>query len=234
VISLQAQGAGLTSKKYGRDQIGIPDSDAMAEEIFAETIDDAVLAGFVQAMTEPTPEAAGEAVDKASNYLDPLARIADLHGAPPPPHPGLNVGPGPGAAPGAPPAGGGGGMPVGPLGTGGGQVAAPAMMLPPGSPAPAGAGPQAAPPGAPPPPAAPGGGVTVQDALTAFAGVQLAGQAWLVGEIAATGSTKDAVEIAISDPSDKQPLQAAAPFPTMFHQVAGEPQEQSVPITPQQ
>jgi hypothetical protein len=34
IISLQAQGAGLTSKKHGREQIGIPDSDAMEEEIF--------------------------------------------------------------------------------------------------------------------------------------------------------------------------------------------------------
>lgn len=229
VISLQAQGAGLTSKKYGRDQIGIPDSDAMAEEIFAESIDDAVLAGIVQQMTEPTPEGADTAVNAAASYLDPLAQIAAAHGAPPPPHPGLAVGPGAGAAPQAPPGGApGGGMPIGPLGTGGGQVAAPAIKLPPGSPAPAGS--EAAPPGAPPPSAAPSGGVTVQDALSAFSSVQLAGKAWLVGEIAATGSTQDAVEVAVTDPSDKQALQAAASFPTIFHTVTGEPDEQSVPI----
>jgi hypothetical protein len=66
--------------------------------------------------------------------------------------------------------------------------------------------------------------------MQAFASVQLAGRAWLVGEIAATGSTADAVEIAVTDDADKAVLQAAASFPTVFHHVAGEPQEQSVEI----
>lgn len=226
VMSLQGIGAGLYSKQYGREQTGVVDNDAMSEQIFAEAIDDAVLAGIVQALTEPTPENAAAAVDKGAAYLDPQAAIAAAQGAPPAPHPGLAVGPGAGAAP--QPGGAGGGMPVANFPGASGAVAAPALNLPPGSPAPPGS--EAAPPGAPPPSAAPSGGVTVQDALTAFASVTLAGKAWLVGEIVAKGNTQDAVEIAISDPADKDALQAAATFPVVFHQVAGEPQEESVPI----
>lgn len=68
--------------------------------------------------------------------------------------------------------------------------------------------------------------------MTAFANVQLQGQAWLVGEIAATGQTTDTVEIAITDPADKQPLQQAATFPVVFHQVSGTPKEDNVEIEP--
>jgi hypothetical protein len=113
----------------------------------------------------------------------------------------------------------------------------PAMQMPPGSPppspigAPAAGSAAGAAPGSPAS-AAPAAGVTIQNALDAFKNVQLAGQAFLVGEIAATGSTADAVEIAITDPADKQPLSAAATFPVIFHTVAGEPSEQHVEITP--
>ena len=62
IISLQAQGAGYTSKKHGREQIGIPDSDAMEEEIFNEAIDAAVLGAIIQSLTDPDA-AAGEAGD---------------------------------------------------------------------------------------------------------------------------------------------------------------------------
>jgi hypothetical protein len=223
IISLQAQGAGLTSKKYGRDQIGIADSDAMAEEIFAEQIDDAVLGAIVQEMQNPTPDAAATAQTAVGAYLDPQTVVSAAMGVPPPPHPGLAVGPGAGAAP---------SPGVGPTSIPGGTgaVSAPALALPPGS----------APPGpsgvAPAPAAAPGGGtnqVTVQQALDAFQGVQLQGRAWLVGEIAATGSTADTVEIAVTDPADKPVLQSAAPFPVLFHQVKGEPAETAVEIVAQ-
>lgn len=223
VMSLQMIGAGLASKQYGRDQVGIPDSVAMDEEIFNETIDAAILGAYVQAMTEPTPEGAQTAQGSAGSYLEGLAVAAPTAAAPPAPHPLLAAPSGAGGAP-APPGGGGGQtFPGGP-----GGVTAPPLPLPQGaavSPSEVGA-----PSGAAASPAPASGGVTVQDATAAFASVQLQGKAWLVGQIAAEGQTSDAVEVAITDPADKQPLQQAATFPVVFHQVTGEPQEQSVPI----
>jgi hypothetical protein len=225
VMSLQGIGAGLYSKKYGREQTGVVDNEAMSEEIFAEAIDDAVLAGIVQAMTEPTPENASAATDAGAAYLDPQSAIAAAQGAPPPPHPGLSVGPGDTAAPQPGPQG---GLPVANFPGAQGSFSTPALKLPPGSPAP---DTQAAPSGAPPSSAAPSEGVTVQQALDAFQSVQLQGKAWLVGEIVAKGSTADAVEIAVSNPDDKQTLQSAAPFPVIFHQAPESgPQEDSVEI----
>jgi len=223
VMSLQMLGAGLSSKQYARDQVGIPDSVAMDEEIFGETIDQAVLQAIVQEMTDPTPQGADQAESKVGSYFEQVAAATPPTEAPPP-HPGLAVGPGSGAAP----TQGGAGNPFGSL-PGGGETMSPALKLPPGSPLPQ-AG--AAPPAAAAAPAPPSGGVTVQDAMTAFASVQLQGQAWLVGEIAATGQTSDTVEIAITDPADKQPLQQAATFPVVFHQVTGTPKEDNVEITP--
>lgn len=216
VMSLQMIGAGLASKQYGRDQVGIPDSVAMDEEIFNETIDGAILGAYVQALTEPTPEGGQVAQEKAGSYLEGLA-VASA--APPAPHPLLAAPVGGGGAPGP------GGPATFPGGTG--EVTAPPLPLPQGSPQPSEAG---APPGAAASPAPAGGGVTVQDAMQAFASVQLAGKAWLVGQIAAEGQTADAVEVAITDDADRQPLQAAATFPVVFHRTAGEPQEQSVEI----
>jgi hypothetical protein len=43
VIGLQLAGAGLVSKKWQRENVGIPDSEAMDEEIVLETIQDAAL-----------------------------------------------------------------------------------------------------------------------------------------------------------------------------------------------
>jgi len=235
VMSLQGIGAGLYSKKYGREQTGVVDNEAMSEEIFAEAIDDAVLAGIVQAMTEPTPENASAAVDASASYLDPQGAMVAA-GAPPAPHPGLSVGPGDTAAPqpGGPPPTGPGGASFGSNASntgdfpgGSGQFQSKPLRLPPGSPLPT----QAAPSGAPPPSAAPSGGVTVQQALDAFKSVQLQGKAWLVGEIVAKGSTADAVEIAVTNPDDKQALQSAATFPVIFHQAPDSgPQEDSVEI----
>ena len=90
--------------------------------------------------------------------------------------------------------------------------------------APSGAAPQA------PAGAAPTTGVTLQDALNVLGQVPLQGRAFLVGEIVATGQTNDAVEIAVTDDADRQPLQDAATFPTVFHTVAGEPREQFAEI----
>lgn len=221
VMSLQMIGAKLASRQYGRDQVGIPDSVAMDEEIFNETMDDAILGAYVQALTEPTPEGAQASEGKAGSYLEGLAVASVASAAPPPPHPLLAAPAGAGGAPGP-----GGGPATFPGGTG--EVTAPPLPLPQGSPQPSQAG--APPPGAAASPAPTGGGVTVQDAMQAFSNVQLAGRAWLVGQIAAEGQTSDAVEIAITDDADRQPLQQAATFPVVFHKTAGEPQEQSVEI----
>src|SRR2546430_10427815 len=43
VMGLQMGGAGLVSKQWQRNQVGIPDSEAMAEEIVGEVIEDAVI-----------------------------------------------------------------------------------------------------------------------------------------------------------------------------------------------
>lgn len=109
----------------------------------------------------------------------------------------------------------------------------PALQLPPGSPAPqSGAPPVAAPaPGGPTAPAA--GGVSVDQALAAFQGVQLQGRAWLVGEIVAKGSTSSPVEIAVNNADDQATLKQAAQFPVVFHRIGGEPSEDSVEINPQ-
>jgi hypothetical protein len=218
VMSLQMIGAGLASKQYGRDQVGIPDSVAMDEEIFNETIDGAILGAYVQALTEPTPEGGQVAQEKAGSYLEGLAVAASA--APPAPHPLLGA---PSGSAGVPvPGPGGSTFPGGP-----GGVSAPPLPLPQGAAVSSEAG---APSGAAAAPSPASGGVTVQDAMQAFASVQLAGRAWLVGQIAAEGQTSDAVEVAVTDDADRQPLQAAATFPVVFHRVAGEPQEESVEI----
>lgn len=218
VMALQAQGAGLVSKGWSREQIGISDSEAMNEEIVTEVIDDAVIGAIVQALqAEPTPENADQAVAQATSYIEAAPAPA--------PHPLLGIGGG--AAPGGP----GGGVPIGNFaGPGaGGQFKVPALPLPPGAPVPqAGAPPAAAP--AAPAGVAPAAGVTLQDALAAFQNIQLRGRAFLVGEIVAKGSTTDSVEIAVTDDADRQSLQDAARFPVAFHTVSGEPQEQFAEI----
>lgn len=222
VMALQAQGAGLVSKAHSRQQIGISDSEAMQEEIVGEVIDDAVIGALVQALQQdPSAENADRVDAQAVAYLSAHAPTTSPS---PPPHPLLGIGatPGPSA---------GGGPPVGNL-PGGGQVLTPAIQQPPGSPPPSPLGAPAASQGGAPgaPPAAPGG-VTVQAALDAFKTVTLAGQAFLVGEIVATGQTADAVEISVTDPADRQALSRAATFPVVFHVVAGEPSEDHVEIT---
>jgi hypothetical protein len=219
VMALQAQGAGLTSKGWGREQIGISDSEAMNEEIVTEVIDDAVIGAIVAALQQdPSPEAADVAVGKATSYIEatPLPAAA--------PHPLLALGAGP-------PAAGPGGQPIGNFaGPGaGGQFKVPALPLPAGAPVPQAGAPTQAAPGAPAV-AAPSAGVSLQDALAAFQNVQLQGKAYLIGEIVVKGSTADAVEIAVTDDVDRQPLQDAATFPVVFHTVDGEPKEQFAEI----
>jgi len=223
VMALQAQGAGLVSKSWSREQIGISDSQAMNEEIVSEVIDDAVIGAIVTHLqADPTPEAADAASAQATSYIEAIPVAAA-------PHPLLGIG-NP-SSPAGPGGSGAGGMPVGNFaGPGaGGQFKVPALPLPAGAPVPPVGAPSGAAPAAPAG-AAPSAGVSLQDALAAFQSVQLQGKAYLVGEIVATGSTADAVEVAVTDDADKQALQDAATFPTIFHTVAGEPNEQFAEI----
>jgi hypothetical protein len=228
VMWLQAKGGGLVSDRFIRNQIGVPDSEAMDEEILGEQLQQGVMQFLLSQLSDPSQ--AQQIEDQGIAYVE---GTKPQH-APPTPHPLLSVpgGPTAGGAPGGPPGGGSPGGP--PIATepGGGQFMSPALQLPPGSPAPqSGAPPTAAPaPGANAPAT---GGVSVDQALAAFQGVQLQGRAWLVGEIVAKGSTDGPVEIAVNNPDDQAALKQAAQFPVVFHRVSGQPQEQSAEINPQ-
>jgi len=226
VMWLQAKGGGLVSDRFIRNQIGVPDSEAMDEEILGEQIQQGVMQFFLSQLSDPTQ--APQIEEQGLAYIE---GTKPQH-APPTPHPLLSVpnGPTPGGAP--PPGAGQGGPPIANM-PGGGQLMSPALQLPPGSPAPQGGAPsQAAPaPGGPPAPST--GGVSIDQAMAAFQGVQLQGRAWLVGEIVTKGSTSGPVEIAVNNPADQAPLKQAASFPVVFHRVSGEPDEQSAEINAQ-
>jgi hypothetical protein len=230
VMGLQGLGGGIYSQRFVREQLGISDNDEMEEEILAEKLQQIVLETLAaQLQAEPTPEKEADIMQIATSFIEGTS-------VNPEPHPIIGaaaaaaVPGGPGPTPpdlaGAPPPGGqlgGGGMPIGQL-PGGGQFQTPAIALPAGSQTPPGQG------GPAPAPQGGAGGVTLQDAQSAFQGVQLQGQAWLAGEIVAKGQTQDPVDIFVTDDADRQPLQAAAQFPVAFHPTKGAPQEQSVEI----
>lgn len=125
VIGLQMAGGGLVSKKWQRQNAGIPDSDAMDEEMLDEAVEAAVVAAILgQLQQDPSSQNAEAIEQQAVGYIG-----GSTSGLPAPvPHPMLA--PAGGAAP-AP----GGGPPVGTL-PGGGQVISPALNQPPGSPPP--------------------------------------------------------------------------------------------------
>ncbi len=222
VMGLQGLGGGIWSKKYVREQQGVIDNDQMVEEIYGENIQDAVLGAYLGAFQQdPTPQNAESSEKQAVAFLAGQTATGAPVAAP---HPLLNMPTGHGAAAGV------GNAPA--TLSGGGQEVSPPLALPQGAPAPQSAAPlQAA---APAPggalPAAAAGGTTVQQALDAFKGVTLQGRAWLVGEIAAKGSTSGAVEVAVTEAADQAALRAAAQFPVLFHRVAGQPQEQAIEI----
>jgi len=126
VMWLQAKGGGLVSDRFIRNQIGVPDSEAMDEEILSEQIQQGVMQFYLQQLS--SPDTAGPTEDQAVAYIE---GTRPEH-APPVPHPLLSV---PQGVPGQP--GGPGGAPVATL-SGGGQEMSPALMLPPGSPPPQG------------------------------------------------------------------------------------------------
>jgi hypothetical protein len=203
IISLQAQGAGLTSKKHGREQIGIPDSDAMEEEIFNEQIDAAVLGAIVQSLTDPTYQGAEAANQQASEYL--AARPSQT-----PPMPTGPVAPGPMAPP--------------------SQIGAPASPggAAPTPPPPASAEAPAAPGAGGGTPV-----VTIDQAMSAVLAVQgIVGKVFLVGEIVVEGQTDDAVEISVTDAADRQTIKNSVQFEVAFQVIQGEPAEEYVEVTP--
>jgi hypothetical protein len=225
VMGLQGLGANLWSKEYVRNQLGIPDTQAMDEEILGERLQDIVVGAIEQELlAAPTPEAAQTATERGLAYLSGETMPTSLPsaGAPPPPVPGA-------APPGAAPTG--GGMPVANFPGGPGQFAAPALPLPEGAPAPG--GPAPAPEAAPAAEqvAAPEGVVSLDQAVQAIQALPVTGRVFLVGEIV-DGQTDDVVEIAVTEASDKQVIVDSAPFDVSFTTVTGEPRERFVEVTP--
>jgi hypothetical protein len=224
VMNLQALGANLISLQHAREQIGIPDSDAMAEQIQVEKIEQMVLDAIGQSLMAAgaTPEAGAEAEAAALAYMQGQTNFAP--GNPPAP-----------ALPAQAGAQGGGGFPVGPFpGGGSGQVFAPPLALPPGAPVPAPA-PGNAPQGNTPPGITPGS-IPLDEAVQAFQGVRnIAGRVFLVGEIVQTGSAADDIEVAITNPADRQTLADGLPQYAgllAFHMVEAEPEESYIEVTP--
>lgn len=215
VMNLQALGAGLISKSYAREQIGIPDSAAMDNEIVMEQIRDAVVMSATQALV-----AAGAPADQAVEVeKQALAFLGGAVPEMPAPVPPAGAAPAGGGqpAPGAPPAS----LP-GP---------APAPALPPGAPAP--------PPAAAPAGGGPGGedaGLTLEDAQALFGGMSdLEGRVFLVGEIVQEGYTENDLEVALTEAGDRQTIISQAPDlrgRVHFTRVATEPREQFVEVTP--
>lgn len=219
VMGLQMAGAGLVSKKWQRDQVGIPDNAAMEEEIVSETIHDAVLQGVVQAIVEGgqggDPQGAIDAERRAIGLLQgrtqqeqPAADSLPSVGLPPP---------------------GGGALPP-----------SPAPPLP-------GGVPPAGPPAGPELPPEMGGGagamfgeqeenvILLQEAIAVFQQIDVMGRVWLVGEIVQVGQTAGEIEIDVNDPSDRQRLVDGAPQyrgRMSFRVISTEPDEPAVEVTP--
>jgi hypothetical protein len=253
IMNLQAMGAGLVSKEHARNQMGIPDSEAMDEEILEERMQDIVLMAIETQLTaDPTPEAAASAESQALGFLagqGPTPGPPPAMGAPlvPPPPGAPPGGAGQGGPP--PPPGGGGGMPIASM-PGGGQLAAPALRMPGGAALPGagmnppgfGAGadspvPGEGAPGAPNMPPEPGaeGEVTLDVVTEDFQNMQgLSGRVFLVGEIL-DGSTDEDVEVSITDDKDKQTIIDQATDlqgKIRFHTVSAEPKEPHMEVTP--
>jgi hypothetical protein len=225
VIGLQLAGGGVVSRTWQRNQIGIPDSEAMEEEIVSEAILDAVLQMVVTTIATPDQAQEVEAQAIAAISGQPVAAPQTRAGAPPPP----GGAPAPGALPPGPP------PPTGgpPMGTapGGGQTMSPALPLPPGSPPPAGAAPEAPAQGPPGEVSPPGEGVDISSAVQAFQGLTVTGRVFLVGEIVESGVASDTVDVNITDPEDRGAV-SSVPFPTTVTLIRGTPNGPFVEVTP--
>jgi hypothetical protein len=222
VMGLQMAGAGLVSKQWQREQVGIPDSQAMEEEIVSESLADAVIQSLVQAMLQGGAET-GAALDLESKIHAMIQGQTPANGgvAPSPTGPAL---------PGMPP-----GLPPGLLGPPGAAQAA-------GQP-----GPLPAQPPVPSPPdemgmaAAPAGqpsddAITLDQALEAFSSLQgIEGRVFLIGEIVEQGQTDDELEVAITEGSDRQRIADQLPEfagRMLFRSVPDVPGERYYEVTP--
>lgn len=112
VMGLQAAGGGLVSKKWQREQMGIPDNEAMEEEIFGEAITEAALGALLQSFSQQPDSTQVEKVESeafgmlmgktpsGANEPHPLTQIGAPKGQLPP----GAAPPGQGGPPGGPPA----------------------------------------------------------------------------------------------------------------------------------
>ena len=92
VMGLQMGGAGLVSRQWQREQVGIPDSQAMDEEILGEQIQDAVFGAILGTLDPANMDAAADAEAQGVRYLageksGPVP-VGNLGGAAPFPIPG--------------------------------------------------------------------------------------------------------------------------------------------------
>jgi hypothetical protein len=214
VIGLQLAGAGLVSKQWQRENVGIPDSEAMDEEIVGETIQDAVLALIVQSITDP--EAGAAAQEQAIDVIEGGHTTHPLVNLQPPP-----IAPDQAAS---------SGLPIAAIPGGPGQVEAPPMKLPPGAPVPTGPvggggavtpGPQAGQP------------VLLDDAIQQFHALQgVTGSIYLVGEIVQTGQTADTVNVDITADADRDVIARGVQFPVQIKVVSGPPNEPYIDVSP--
>lgn len=205
IMGLQGLGAGLYSKEYVREQVGVTNSIEMEEAIYRESVDAAVLGALAQILQQdPSPENADRVEAQISSYMGGGPAAV----APGPPHPLLDLAAQAGPAPGA----------AAPPGSGGPQPAS--------GPTPA-AGPTPAPQQA-------STTVSLNEAAAAFQGVQgIVGKVYLVGEIVQRGQTTDVVEVAVTEQADRQTLTSALPqYKLRFHGVNREPTEPFLEVTP--
>jgi len=242
VMGLQAQGGGLVSKKWVREQIGVVDNTHMIEEILVEQVDDAVLAFFNQALqTSADPKTALQVEQQAAGFLagstnnggGPTAAPAQAAAGPhpllgmPQPQPGQLAAHAQAAAQGAAGATG-----VGPAPQPGG----PSLPgLPPTGPGALATTPQ-------PQPSqgqqagTPGNTVTVEQVAAAVGQIKgLHGRVFLIGQIADQGKTDGEITFAITDRQDRALLEAQLQQwagRLSFRVVQGEPAEPHVEITP--
>jgi hypothetical protein len=212
VMGLQMAGAGLVSKEWQRNQVGIPDSQAMDEEIFSEAIQDAVLGMIAQ--TIQTPENAEGAEEQAMAYLQGAT-----------PHP-LTQTPANLAAAATP----GGAAP------GGGQPLIPATGIPMSVPLPTNQEAPAVSPGASQAPPEAQETIALTDAVALFQNLtDIQGRVFLVGEIVDTGQTSDVIEVAITEPQDRAEITDGLPQIANrmeFTHVEDVPSEKYVEVTP--
>ena len=219
VMGLQMAGAGLVSKKWQREQVGIPDNEAMEEEIYSEAINDAVLQAHLQAVMATNEQAGG--ADFAAALDAEQTAIGFMQGRTQPPA-------GPPPAPALP---GGGPLPQeAQLPPGGGPPVPGEAFGPPG-------GPPALPPVAAgePIPGEEGGIILLGEAIAAFQLVEVSGRVFLVGEIVETGEVRNNIDVAVTDPTDRQVLVSGLPQyqgRLSFLLVEGEPEEMNIEVTP--